>query len=62
MRSLVLRKMIDEKVEDTDNSIIQVVFESPTHDAELLNGMADELRTFPWTQSVEWTETGSEEA
>jgi len=62
LRSLVLRKMIDEKVEDTDNSIIQVVLESPTHDAELLNGMADELRTFPWTQSVEWTETGSEEA
>lgn len=60
LRSLVLRKMISEKVEETDNSIVQVILESPTHDAELLNGMADELRTFPWTQSVEWTETGSE--
>ena len=62
LRSLVLRKMISEKVEDTDNSIIQIILESPTHDANLLNGMADELRTFPWTQSVEWTEAGSEEA
>jgi putative Mg2+ transporter-C (MgtC) family protein len=59
-RSLVLRKMISEEVEDTDNSIIQAVLESPTHDANLLNEMAEELRAFPWTQSVEWTETGSE--
>jgi putative Mg2+ transporter-C (MgtC) family protein len=59
-RSLVLRKMISEKVEDTDHSIIQVILESRTHDAELLNQMAEELRGFPWTQSVEWTETGSE--
>jgi putative Mg2+ transporter-C (MgtC) family protein len=59
-RSLVLRKMISEKVEDTDHSIIQVILESPTHDAALLNEMAEELRAFPWTQSVEWTETGSE--
>jgi putative Mg2+ transporter-C (MgtC) family protein len=59
-RSLVLRKMLSERVEDTDNSIIQVILESPAHDANLLNAMADELRAFPWTQSVEWTETGSE--
>jgi putative Mg2+ transporter-C (MgtC) family protein len=58
--SLVLRKMLSEKVEDTDNSIIQAVLESPTHDASILNAMAEELRAFPWTQSVEWTETGSE--
>jgi putative Mg2+ transporter-C (MgtC) family protein len=59
-RSLALRKIISEKVEDTDNSIIQAVLESPTHDADLLNEMAEELRALPWTQSVEWTETGSE--
>jgi hypothetical protein len=58
--SLVLRKIISEKVEDTDNSIIQVILESPTHNADLLNAMAEALRMFPWTQSVEWTETGSE--
>jgi putative Mg2+ transporter-C (MgtC) family protein len=58
--SLVLRKMISEEVEGTDHSIIQVILESPTHDAKLLNEMAEELRAFPWTQSVEWTETGSE--
>jgi putative Mg2+ transporter-C (MgtC) family protein len=59
-RSLALRKIISEKVEDTDNSIIQAVLESPTHGADLLNEMAEELRALPWTQSVEWTETGSE--
>jgi putative Mg2+ transporter-C (MgtC) family protein len=59
-RSLVLRKTLSEKVEGTDNSVIQVILESPTHDATLLNGMAEELRAFPWAQSVEWTETGSE--
>jgi putative Mg2+ transporter-C (MgtC) family protein len=25
-----------------------------------LNAVVEELRMFPWTQSVEWTETGSE--
>jgi putative Mg2+ transporter-C (MgtC) family protein len=46
-RSLVLRKTLSEKVEGTDNSVIQVILESPTHDATLLNGMAEELRAFP---------------
>ncbi len=59
-RSLVLRKMISEKVEHSDNSIIQVILESTTQDANVLNAMTEELREFPWTQSVEWTETGSE--
>ncbi len=59
-RSLVLRKMISEKVAHSDNSIIQVILESTTQDANVLNAMTEELREFPWTQSVEWTETGSE--
>jgi putative Mg2+ transporter-C (MgtC) family protein len=59
-RSLVLRKTHSDKVEHTDNSVIQVILESPTHDATILDGLAEDLRTFPWTQSVEWTETGSE--
>jgi putative Mg2+ transporter-C (MgtC) family protein len=59
-RSLVLRKMLSDVVEDTDRSIIQVILESPTHDANILNGVVEELRAFPATQSVEWTETDSE--
>jgi putative Mg2+ transporter-C (MgtC) family protein len=59
-RSLVLRKTLSEKVEDTENSVIQVVLESPTPDASTLDGIVEELRAFAWTQSVEWTETGNE--
>jgi putative Mg2+ transporter-C (MgtC) family protein len=59
-RSLVLRKILSDEVEDTDRSIIQVILESPTQDANLLNDVAEALRAFPATQSVEWTETGSE--
>src|SRR5271156_1647847 len=59
-RSLVLRKMLAEPVEDTDHSIIQAILESPTRDANVLNDVVEELRRFPATQSVEWTETGSE--
>src|SRR5271168_3548538 len=59
-RSLVLRKVLAEPVEDTDHSIIQAILESPTRDANVLNDVVEELRRFPATQSVEWTETGSE--
>jgi len=58
--SLILRKTLSEKMEDTDNSVIQVVLESVTHDGTILDGIAEAMRSFPWTQSVEWTETGSE--
>jgi putative Mg2+ transporter-C (MgtC) family protein len=37
-----------------------MILESPTHDASILNALVEELRSFPATQSVEWTETGSE--
>jgi putative Mg2+ transporter-C (MgtC) family protein len=59
-RSLVLLKMLSEKGTDKDHLIVQVILESPTHDANVLNAVVEELRMFPWTQSVEWTETGSE--
>src|SRR6201996_2247326 len=58
--SLVLRKMLVEEVDGTDHVLIQMILESPTHDASILNALAEELRRFPATQSVEWTETGSE--
>jgi putative Mg2+ transporter-C (MgtC) family protein len=59
-RSLVLRHIRVEKVEDTDRSVIQAILESATRDTNLLKAMIDELRAFPWTQAVEWTETDSE--
>ena len=59
-RSLVLRQTRAEQVEDTDNSVVQAILESSTHDGKILEAIADELRAFPWTQSVEWTETGAE--
>jgi putative Mg2+ transporter-C (MgtC) family protein len=59
-RSLMLREIRVEKVEDRDTSIVQAIVESPTHDASLLNALAEELRANPWTQSVEWTEAGAE--
>jgi putative Mg2+ transporter-C (MgtC) family protein len=59
-RSLVLREVRAEKVEGTDNSVIQAILESATHDDHLLNAMVEELRAIPWMQSVEWTETGAE--
>ncbi len=59
-RSLVLREIRVDKVEETDNSVVQVILESATHDSGVLNALVEELRVFPWMQSVEWTETGAE--
>lgn len=59
-RSLVLRKLQAERVENTENSIVQAVLESSTRDATILNALTEELRAFPWTDSVDWTETESE--
>jgi putative Mg2+ transporter-C (MgtC) family protein len=59
-RSLVLRKMLVDEVDGTDHLLIQMILESPTHDASILNALVEELRSLPATQSVEWTETGSE--
>jgi putative Mg2+ transporter-C (MgtC) family protein len=59
-RSLRLRELRAEKVEGTDNAVVQAILESPAHDSDLLNALADELRAIPWVQSVEWTETSAE--
>ena len=59
-RSLVLRELRAEPVEETENAIVQVVLESSTRDPTIMNQLADEMRAFPWTESVDWTETESE--
>jgi putative Mg2+ transporter-C (MgtC) family protein len=59
-RSLVLRQLRVEPVEGTNNSIVQAVLESSTRDPSILNDLTEELRAFPWTESVDWTETEAE--
>jgi putative Mg2+ transporter-C (MgtC) family protein len=59
-RMMILRKVVSDRVPDSNTSMVQAILESPTHDAEVLKAIADDLRAFPWTQSVELTETGTE--
>jgi putative Mg2+ transporter-C (MgtC) family protein len=59
-RSLVLRDLRAEPVEETGNTIVQAVLESSTRDPVVMNQLADEIRGLPCTDSVEWTETESE--
>jgi putative Mg2+ transporter-C (MgtC) family protein len=59
-RSLVLRELRAEKLEETGNAVVQAILESPAHDSNLLNALAEALRALPWVQSVEWTETTAE--
>jgi putative Mg2+ transporter-C (MgtC) family protein len=59
-RSLVLRELRAEQIEDTDRSIVQAVIESTTRDSVVMDKLASELRAFPWTESVDWTEIESE--
>ena len=59
-RSLALRNIRAEKVEDTVHSVVQAILESPTHDIALMNALVHHLKEFAWTQSVEWTETDTE--
>ena len=59
-RSLALRNIRAEKVEDTDHSVVQAILESPARDTALMNALVEHLRVFPWAQSVEWTETDTE--
>lgn len=59
-RLLVLRQIRSEKIDNTDTSIIQAVLESPAHDVNALKAIVEDLKAFPWTQSVDWTETSAE--
>jgi putative Mg2+ transporter-C (MgtC) family protein len=59
-RSLTLRKMSTEQLDDEERSMLQAVVESTTRDAEVMNALTEELRTFPWVQSVDWIETEGE--
>ena len=59
-RSLVLREIHADELEDTENSIVQAVVESSTRDAAVLNALTEELRTFPWAESADWIETEAE--
>jgi len=59
-RSLMLRDLRTEQVEETDNLIVQAVLESSTRDPVVMNKLMEELRAFLWVDSVDWTETESE--
>src|SRR5271170_8426733 len=59
-RSLALRKIRTEELEDGERSIVQAVVESTTRDANVMNALAEALRTFPWAESVDWIETEGE--
>jgi putative Mg2+ transporter-C (MgtC) family protein len=60
VRSLALREIRAEKVQDTDNILVKAILESAIRDIRFPNAIAEELRAFPWVQSVEWTKTGAE--
>jgi putative Mg2+ transporter-C (MgtC) family protein len=59
-RLLILRQIRAEKLDDTDTSIVQAVVDSPAHDIDALKTIVKDLTDFPWTRSVEWTETNAE--
>lgn len=59
-RPLVLNTLRADKVENTDNSIVQAILETPARDTTVIESIVKELREFPWTRSVEWSETGSD--
>jgi putative Mg2+ transporter-C (MgtC) family protein len=59
-RALVLREVRTEQLEDAANSVVQAVLESSTDDSQMMNGIAERLRGFPWAHSIEWTKTEGE--
>lgn len=59
-RSLVLRELRVDQVEETENSVVLAVLESSTRDSTALDEIAEELRAFPWTHSVDWAQSESE--
>jgi putative Mg2+ transporter-C (MgtC) family protein len=59
-RSLILRELHADQIEETENSIVQAMIESSTRDPLMLNKLTEDLRAFPWIDSVEWTESEPE--
>jgi putative Mg2+ transporter-C (MgtC) family protein len=59
-RALVLREVHTEQIADSDNSVVQAVLESNTDDSQMMGGIAERLRAFPWAHSIEWTKTEGE--
>jgi putative Mg2+ transporter-C (MgtC) family protein len=56
-RSLALRELAAEEIEETGATLLQTVLESSTRDPALLNGLVEELRALAWVESVDWIET-----
>jgi putative Mg2+ transporter-C (MgtC) family protein len=59
-RPLILNALRADRVENTENSIVQVILEASARDTTVIESIVEDLRGFPWTRSVEWTETGSD--
>ena len=58
--ALVLRELRVERMENVDNSFVLAVLESSTDNSKMITTIAEELRAFPWVQSVEWVKTDVE--
>ncbi len=59
-RSLMLLELHADRIEETENSMVQAMIESSTRDPLMLNKLTEELRALPWIDSVDWTEAESE--
>jgi putative Mg2+ transporter-C (MgtC) family protein len=58
--SLALRDMRADQIEETNNSLVLAVVESSTRDPLVLDKLTEELRAYPWTDSIDWTQVESE--
>ena len=58
--AFVLRELRTEKLEDSDNSVVQAVLESSADDSKIMDAIAESLRALPWAHSTEWTKTEAE--
>ena len=58
--SLALRDLRADQIEETNNSLVLAVVESSTRDPVVLDKLTEELRAYPWTDSIDWTQVESE--
>lgn len=56
-RSLALRELVTEEIEESVTTLVQAVLESSTRDLKLIKVLAEELRALPCVESVDWIET-----